>query len=376
MKFSFFCKQCKHRYAVDEPVWRCTCGSLLDVEREGTFDLQSVERWDRGLWRYRAFLPVKQDGNRIRLGEGSTALVPFDLDGRRIWMKLEQGSPTGSFKDRGAAVLIGKVKEIGVTRIVEDSSGNAGAAIAAYAARADIECHIFVPESTSQTKLVQMQAYGARIIPVSGNRQQTADAALDAAKDCYYASHSWNPLFFEGTKTIAYEMLEQLESRLLHAMVVPAGNGTLVLGLWIGFRELLAAGLIDRLPKLYAVQAEACRPLVTGWKEERWPVETILPQPTLAEGIAVSCPVRGRQILDAVRESGGAVLCVEEEEIRSALSEMAGKGYLMEPTSAAAIAGCRKILPLLPREETLATVITGHGLKTVSTIEKMAFHRR
>ncbi len=361
---------------MDEPIWRCPCGSLLDVEREGAFDLQSVERWDRGLWRYRAFLPVEEDRNRIRLGEGSTALVPFDLDGRRIWMKLEHCSPTGSFKDRGAAVLISKAKEIGVTSIVEDSSGNAGAAIAAYAAQADIECRIFVPESTSQAKLVQMQAYGARMIPVPGNRQQTAKAALEAAKDCYYASHSWNPLFFEGIKTIAYEMLEQLEFPPLHAVVVPAGNGTLVLGLWIGFGELHAAGLIDRLPKLYAVQAEACRPLSTGWKEDRWPVETIQPQPTLAEGIAVSYPVRGRQILDAVRESGGAVLCVKEEEIYSALWDMAGKGYLMEPTSATAIAGCRKILPLQPQGETLATVITGHGLKAVSTMEKMPFCRR
>jgi threonine synthase len=371
MRFSFVCRNCHGRYSIEEPIWRCACGSLLDIEREGEFSFDSVERWDRGLWRYRAFLPVREDKNRIFLGEGSTALVPLDLDGRQIWIKQEQCSPTGSFKDRGAAVLVSKAKEIGIAKVVEDSSGNAGCAIAAYAGQAGIECQVFVPESTSPAKLVQIRSYGARVIPVPGTRQQTAEAALIAAENNYYASHSWNPLFFEGTKTIAYEIYEQLGFRSPHAVVVPVGNGTLLLGLRIGFHDLLQAGFIDRLPRFFAVQAEACRPLSIGWKEERWPVERYRPQPTLAEGIAVCCPIRGRQILEAVRESKGGVLCVKEEEIRSALLDMGGKGYLLEPTAATAIAGCRRLLPLFPPEETLAAVITGHGLKAIPLLASL-----
>jgi len=369
--FISICRSCRHRFSLREALWRCPCGELLDITTEGEFDLRSLEGTGRGLWRYRSFLPIDKEENIISLGEGNTPLVPLEMDNRSFWIKLEQCSPTGSFKDRGAAVLISKAKELGIRKVVEDSSGNAGCAMAAYAARAGMECRVFVPESTSPAKLVQMRTYGAHITLVPGSRQDTAAAAMAAAEKEYYASHSWNPLFFQGTKTIAYEIYEQLDHQPVDILVLPAGNGTLLLGAWIGIKELIRAGAIRKLPKLYAVQSVCCCPLLVGQNQGQWPPSDYVPRSTIAEGIAVAAPVRGHQILEAIRESGGGVLGVEEEEIQSTLLDLGHRGYFIEPTAATAIAGVRRLLPSLQRNEQLVSVLSGHGLKASQAIAKI-----
>jgi threonine synthase len=303
------------------------------------------------------------------LGEGFTPLEEMEFNGHRVLLKIDYLFPTGSYKDRGATVLVSKLRELGIRKVVEDSSGNAGSAIAAYCARAGIGCEIYVPESTSSGKLVQIQAYGATVKKVEGSREKTAEVAMEAASKIYYASHCWNPFFLHGTKTFAFEIWEQIGWKAPDALVLPVGHGTLFLGAYIGFKELEDAGKVERIPRLVGIQSAACAPLYQafkkGWKEN-FPTEK---KETMAEGIAIANPVRGRQILEAIRETGGEVLAVTEKEIGVALKEMSRKGHFIEPTSAATVAGLKKYLKNNKKEVVVST-LTGMGLKSVEKMLK------
>lgn len=364
------CQSCGATYRMSDPRWRCGCGGLLDVRFGALFDKRKIVSRKPTMWRYREALPIDEDRNIVSFDEGMTPLIPVDLGPGRLLLKLEQLFPTGSYKDRGAAVLISKAKEMGIERIVEDSSGNAGCAIAAYAARAGMECEILVPESTSPGKLAQILLYGAALRRIPGSREDTADAALAAAETTYYASHSWNPFFFQGTKTFAYEVWEQLDFRAPDALLLPAGNGTLVIGSYIGFRELLENGLIDKVPRIIAVQAENCAPLLAMFREGLDAVPAIETRETIAEGVAIAAPVRGKEIVDIVRETGGKVLAVSDEEVENALILLGRKGLYVEPTSALPVAAYLKC----SGEVTGAVVapLTGHGLKANEKLLKIA----
>ncbi|HEX2981571.1 MAG TPA: threonine synthase [Anaerolineaceae bacterium] len=365
------CTQCGDRYPASEPRWKCECGALLDLEFTPRFDRQRIVSRPPSMWRYREALPIERDEAILTFGEGFTPLAPFRIGGRDVLVKQDQLFPTGSFKDRGAAVLISKARELGVRQVVEDSSGNAGCAIAAWSARAGITCEIYVPASTSPAKTAQIELYGARLVRVSGSREDTARAVLQAANTTYYASHSWNPFFFHGAKTWAFEVWEQLGWRAPDAVVLPVGNGTLLLGASLGFRELLAAGQIERLPRIIAVQSERCAPLAQAFSRHSATPVSIEKQDTLAEGIAIAEPVRGEQILSAVRDSAGAFLTVSEAEIETSLIEMAHQGAYIEPTAAAAIAGAAQYGQQAPANELVVTVFTGHGLKSTEKILKI-----
>jgi len=299
------------------------------------------------------------------MNEGFTPLEEITFDGNRVLIKIDYLFPTGSYKDRGAAVLISKMKEWGVQKVVEDSSGNGGSAIAAYCARAGIECEIYVPQGTSSEKTVQIQAYGATLRKVQGSRERTAEVAMEAAFKIPYASHCWNPFFLHGTKTFAFEVWEQMGWKVPDVLVLPIGHGTLFLGAYIGFKELKEVGMIKRIPRLVGVQSAFCAPLYEafkkGWRETR-PIEK---KETVAEGIAIAEPVRGRQILKAIQETDGEILAVTEKEIRRAQMEMGRKGHFIEPTSAATIGGLIKYLRKKRRRETVVSTLTGTGLKSV-----------
>ncbi len=324
------------------------------------------------MWRYREALPVEQEANIVTLGEGFTPLIQLNIGGQKVWVKQDQLFPTGSYKDRGAAVLVSKMKELGVDYCVEDSSGNAGCAVAAYCARAGIGCEIYVPEDTAQAKLAQIQLYGARLVRVPGSREDTARAVMAAAERHYYASHSWNPFFFQGTKTFAYEVCEQLGWRAPEVVILPVGNGTLLLGAWIGFNELAQAGLISTMPQLVAVQSENCAPLAQAWAQNLVTYPAIEKKETLAEGIAIAAPVRGDQILSAVRQSGGEFITVSDLEIKASLKALARQGFYVEPTAAAATAGVEKYLAGHDRAAQIVTVFTGHGLKATEKMLALA----
>ena len=356
------CTCCQTTYSLDEPRWRCDCGSVLDVAFRPRFDRREMESLGPTMWRYRGAIPVRHDASIVSFDEGYTPLIPVRFGDRTVLVKQDQLFSTGSYKDRGASVLISKVKELGVTHVVEDSSGNAGCAIAAYCANAGIGCTIYVPQHTSPSKLSQIVAYGADLVQVSGSREDTANAALRAAQDAYYASHSWNPFFFQGTKTFAFEVCEQLGWRAPDVVILPAGNGTLLLGAHIGFQELLAAGMISGVPRLVAVQAANCAPLHDAFHERDDACQGTR-SPTLAEGIAIANPIRGPQAIQAVRDSGGSFVTVDEAEIEASLRELGSQGHYIEPTSAATTAAIANYVRESNADEMIVSVFTGHGLK-------------
>ncbi len=359
----------QRRYSLDQPRWCGPEGELLDICFRPRLDRKAIARGRHDMWRYRPALPLAETTAAVTLGEGSTPLTAAELAGTPVWLKQEQLQPTGSFKDRGAAVLLTKARELGVTAVVEDSSGNAGAAVAAYAARAAIRCTIFAPAGTSAAKLRQIRAYGARLKLVDGDREASAQAAQDAAATSYYASHVWNPFFLHGIKTLAYEMCEQLAWRAPELVILPVGNGSLLLGAALGFNDLHAAGLIGRLPRLIGVQPAACAPLVTAFDAGHSEPAAVTARATLAEGAAIDRPRRGAQILAAIRACGGQMLAVSEAEIAAAQRALAAAGFYVEPTAAlapAAVARLRAAAGSWSSDAGLVVVLTGHGLKSVA----------
>jgi len=367
------CLACGKTYAAVEVRWKCDCGGLLDLNFQPIFDPSKIKSYTHGMWRYRAAIPINDDQNILTFQEGFTPLLPLNLEEGLLYVKQDHLFPSGSYKDRGASVLISKAKEIGVHRVVEDSSGNAGCAIAAYCALGGITCDIYVPASTSAGKLAQIQLYGANLHLIPGSRQDTSTAVLAAAEDTYYASHSWNPFFFHGTKTFAYELCEQLGWKAPDTVILPAGNGTLLLGAALGFSELAASGCINRLPRIIAVQSQNCAPLAAAFDNGSDTPALVDVQDTLAEGIAIANPIRGSQIIQAVTQSSGLFITVSEEEITSALLEVSRKGHYIEPTAAATIAGAKNYLNHHSRSgEIIASVFTGHGLKSTEKLLKLA----
>ncbi len=364
----FYCSRCHRFYAVDSRRWRCECGSFLDLEFKPQFPIRKILKRGPSLWRYREALPILRDESILSMGEGFTPLEEIEFSGRRVFLKLDYLSPTGSYKDRGATVLISKVKELGIRRVVEDSSGNAGSAIAAYCARGGIRCEIYVPLTTSAGKLIQIQTYGATLKRIEGSREKTAREAMDAAANIYYASHCWNPFFLHGTKTFAFEIWEQLGWRCPDTLILPVGHGTLFLGAHLGFRELKEAGMIRRVPKLVGVQSAACAPLYQAFRKGFREAQPIEKKETMAEGIAIAEPVRGRQILEALRETGGEMMTVTEKEIETALVEMGQRGHFVEPTSAATVAGVKKYLKKKEEKGIIISTLTGTGLKASEKI--------
>lgn len=358
------CRSCFATYPEKDAVWRCKCGGLLDLDFNPSFSLKKLQGRSFSMWRYREALPVKADKHIVSFGEGFTPLLPVAFGTKKAWIKQDQLFPSGSYKDRGSAVLFSKLKELGVRQVLEDSSGNAGCSMAAYSAKAGIACSIYVPETASPAKLAQIRSHGARLVRIAGTREDTAAAAWQAAQQQYYASHCWSPYFFHGTKTFAYEVCEQLSWKAPDTVVLPVGNGTLVIGAWIGFTELYDLGIIKKRPRIIGIQVSACNPVAQAFDAKRLEVTATEKKQTIAEGIATSNPVRGNQILECIRESGGACISVEEAAIADAFRKMAREGYFIELTSAAVIAGLAQYMQTAGTKEKVVSLFTGHGLKT------------
>jgi threonine synthase len=357
--------------AVSDPAtrWRCPCGGPLDLPRSTTSSLVEAGTGGAGLWRYRSAFPAIADGNAVTLGEGLTPLLPA-RHRPGLSYKLDYLFPTGSFKDRGTTVLASCLRQLGIERAVEDSSGNAGASMAAYFAAAGIAATIFVPAATSPGKTDQIRAFGADLRRVEGSRADVTQAAMDALDAGYYASHLWSPYFLAGTMTVAFELWEQLDQRVPDVVIVPAGGGTLLLGAYLGFQHLMRAGLTSRMPTLIGAQAERFAPLYRAFEAGR---ESTAGVPfdegqTWAEGIRLRDPPRSRQMLRAVRETGGWFEPVPEAEIRAAWRLLARQGLYVEPTAAVAPAAAERIAArgAIKRDQTTVVVLTGSGLKGVA----------
>ena len=352
-------------YPLAEPRWRGDDGSPLMVEPVAGFDAASIERSLRSHWRYRPALPAEFEP--LSLGEGLTPLIALAIDGIDLHAKLEWFNPTCSFKDRGVSVMVSLLRSQGVTRILEDSSGNGGASVAAYAAAAGIDAKILAPRSTSEAKLSQARLHGAEVELVQGTRQDTADEAVRQSSERFYASHNWHPFFLQGVKLLAYEIWEDLGFLSPDVLVVPAGAGSLVLGLWLGFTELRASGCVEALPRIAAVQPRNCMPLAVAFEAGTDDVAPADWQPTIAEGTAIAQPVRGLEVLHAIRATGGTITAVAEDEIAAATRTLAERGLYVEPTSAQVVAALPRLRAsgAIAPGERIVTVLTGSGLKTV-----------
>ncbi|MFQ5795784.1 MAG: threonine synthase [Candidatus Bipolaricaulia bacterium] len=338
------CRECRAVYSEDEAVqrWQCTCGEALDLEFVPEVDPSPPVRFYQGMWAFEELLPVRPEF-RISLGESVTPLVPVIPGQENILVKLEYLLPTGSFKDRGAAVLLSKVRELGIPRVVEDSSGNAGASVAAYSTRAGVRASIFVPDDAPIGKVRTIEAFGAELRRIAGGREAVTEAAqrLCIEEKIYYAGHMINPYFLHGTKTFAFELGAQLDWNAPDAIVCPVGSGTLLLGIHLGFRELVQVGWLDHPPRLLAVQTEEFDPVTRAFHGDG-----DVPQggETIADGMRIVRPVRLDQIVTALRETGGDVVTVSNAEIERALLEAHRGGFLIEPTSATTLAALDRYL--------------------------------
>lgn len=335
------CNKCGQEYPANYFLWKCNCDGLLRIEHQQLFDKDKIIAEDLSLWRYRHIIPLESEYKPITMKEGMTPLLPLNNTNSKALLKLEYLCPTGSFKDRGSTVLISVAKSYKVKEVVEDSSGNAGASIAAYSARAGIKCHIFVPASAKEEKIKRIEGFGAQLTKVEGPRQNATDEALKETESTYYASHWANPFFFQGTKTFAFELWEQLNYCAPDVLVMPVGHGTLLLGSYIGFKELKKSNLIKKLPRLIAVQSELCSPIYSQYVgQECKPSSKVK---LLAEGIAVANPPRQGEISQAISETKGLVCTVSDNEIYAAWRQLCAQGFFIEYTSAVALAGYNKL---------------------------------
>ncbi len=312
--------------------------------------------------RYISSFPLEHERQLVTLGEGGTPLLAARYGRHRIYLKCEGYNPTGSFKDRGTVILVSSLLAAGVETAVEDSSGNAGASLAAYASRSGLKVKIFVPSYASGPKRSQIAAYGAEIVEVPGPRTAASHAALEeAARGTIYASHAFLPHGLAGMATIAYEIVEQLEHPP-GVVVVPVGQGTLLLGLHMGFEAMKIAGAIERVPRLVGVQAAACAPISTAYASGIDAVEMVQERETQAEGIRILEPLRTRDVLQAVGDSGGEMLAVDEDEIASGRDALGKLGLYVEPTSAVIWSGIARAVKTC--EGPIVGVLTGSGYKS------------
>jgi threonine synthase len=293
--------------------------------------------------------------------------------GEGLLLKVDYLFPSGSYKDRGSAVMVSKLAARGVKAIMDDSSGNAGASIAAYAAAASIPCTIYAPAETSPGKLAQIETHGARLVRVDGDRAAAvAAAAQEAAERIFYASHIHQPLFIAGCSTLGFEIWEQCGFAAPDAVFVAVGYGSQLLGLHRAFTSLLAAGVIERMPRLYAVQTAAFPALARAFAADADDVTAAADGTTVAEGIACRQPARGPAMLRTLRESGGAALTVTDDEIAFALRALAGAGYFVEPTGAVSYAGYTKAFgELVTPDERAVVVLSGSGLKAAPLVRAL-----
>jgi len=391
------CRACGTEYAAgtDEP-WRCACGHALDfaVEPRPDGSPPPFSKLDtrRGLWTFFEFLPVSR---QVTLGEGFTPLV--DAPEWDAQFKLEYVFPTGSYKDRGATTVLSRAVELGVDTVIEDSSGNAGAAIATYAARAGLDAEIYVPADIKQSKLVAIQRAGARPVRVEGDREAVTEACHDAVEGDgdaaslgdaprqagagWYASHAWNPAFYAGTMTFAFEVAAQREWTVPDAVVLPLGHGTLLLGAYRGFRALREAGITETEPRLLGAQGTGYAPIAEELGSDPVEPENDGSELTaaldrdedeaepndLVDGVHIREPARHDQIVDAIRDTGGDAVALDADAVEGSLDRLHRAGFYVEPTSAiapAALAEYRR-RGVVDESDDVVVPLTGSGLKTL-----------
>jgi threonine synthase len=373
------CTRCDRNYPPGEIRGVCECGGPLfaryDLERAAkNMRPGHLALREPTLWRYDDVLPVEDPDQRLSLGEGFTPLLRVRRLGiaaglPRLYVKDESGNPTGSFKARGLCVAVSMAKALGVADVSLASAGNAGSALAAYAARGGLKAHVFLPADIPQLFLIETQALGADVRTVEGTIAEAGKAATQAAQE-----HGWydcatfkEPYRVEGKKTMGYELAEQMGWKLPDAILYPTGGGTGLVGMWKAFAEMEQMGFVGPArPRMYAVQAEGCAPVVKAFTDGKNAVEAWPDPRTHALGLRVPRPYADALILDAIRQSHGAAVAVSEEEIAAGVREASGaEGLFMAPEGGACVAALRKLRASghLSPDDTVVVFNTGTGLK-------------
>lgn len=356
------CPACAFSAAPDpEEPWQCPNGHPLEYAAPPQLGAEppTVDALAPGVWTFETVLPETE---HTSMGEGWTPLVPDPEWGSSF--KLEYLSPTRSFKDRGATVLIARAAGLGVDRVLEDSSGNAGAAIATYAAHAGLDADIYIPASTPDAKRRRIERTGADVVTVDGPRDAATAACHDAvaAGDGWYASHAWHPAFAAGTATFAYELAAQRGWRVPDAVVLPVGHGTLLLGAYRGFDAMATAGWTDAIPELYAVQAAGTAPLVAALDGDA----AAAGDNTIAAGVQIEAPARFTELKTAVQSTGGTAIAVDSTATSATLDRLHRSGYHVEPTAAIAPAALEPLRTRghLGSDDEVVVPLTGAGSTT------------
>lgn len=364
MIYEIRCSKCG-RISSKVTDYRCLCGSPLEIRLHFSFDKKKIRGKEHSLWRYVSFFPCVRQKEIISLGEGWTPLVKFS-DG--LYFKMEHLNPTGSFKDRGSTVLVSAlyspIKEAG-GYISEDSSGNAGASMAAYAARAGLKARIYVPETVSGLKFSQILFYGAEVVKVSGGRSKVAEEAQKPENGKFYGGHILHPFFRDGIRTLSYELCEQFNWKLPELVYLPVSAGTLLLGLISGLDHLKDSGVIDTVPKIVACQTRQVSPSYHRIKGLKYvPPRKVN---SIADALISVNPPLIELMVKRLKEFDGDSLMVEEDEIIKAFKDLARSGFFVEPSSAVAYAGYKKQLQSkeISIDSRTVIVLTGIGLKTL-----------
>lgn len=378
------CARCDRRFGLSELLGLCPCGSPLLVrydlgKAKVVLDRSSFASRVGSLWRYRELLPLQDDAHLISLGEGYTPLLDAknlagELGLRRLWIKDEAQNPTGSFKDRGLSVAISRAKELGVKKAAIPSAGNAGGSFAAYAARAGIEAHVFMPRDTPTANQIEVAQYGARLALVDGLISDCGRIVAEkkTAEGWFDFSTLKEPYRVEGKKTMGYEIAEQLGWRLPDVIIYPTGGGTGLIGMWKAFGELAELGWIGaKRPRMVSVQASGCAPIVKAFRENQSAAEPWPNGQTIAAGLRVPQAVGDFLMLQAIRESRGVATSVGDDEMLAEIRRV-GKteGLFFCPEGAACIAALRRLVKSgwVRRDDETLVFNTASGLKYLDVI--------
>lgn len=376
------CFECNREFPSNETGFRCkNCNGLLEAKFE-VIGRKAPNWGDRQLsvWKYRELLPIENRESVVSLAEGGTGLhfcrrLGSELGLKNLYVKNEGENPTGSFKDRGMTVAISKAKELGKKKVLCASTGNTAASLAAYSARAGMECTVLVPKGkVAGGKMLQVIMHGAKVTEIEGDFDKALEDALKmSARDKeLYLMNSINPYRLEGQKTIAFEILDQLDQAVPDAVILPVGNGGNISAAWKGFSEFQQLEIVKNRPRMIGIQAEKAAPIVDAVKNGRDKIAPTKDPQTIATAIRIGSPVNWPKVLTAIRESEGTAETVTDREILEAQKELAIlEGIFVEPASAASIAGLKKLAEQgkIDSSETVVCVTTGHGLKDPSVLE-------
>lgn len=383
--FQIECITCGQKYPSDMTGYVCrSCGDLLDIryDPQGTAERLSRSDWTSrplGVWRYLELLPIQDPSEIVSLKEGGTNLyhckkLGSELGLKRLFVKNEGENPTGSFKDRGMTVGVTKARGIGAKAVICASTGNTASSLAAYAARAGMQCVVVIPEGKiALGKLAQAMMYGAKVVSMKGNFDEALELVMESCDQLgFYLLNSINPYRIEGQKTAAFEICEQLGSPP-DTLIIPVGNAGNISAYWKGFNEFLSADLSQSLPRMIGIQAFGSSPIVKAFKKHYDTIQPTTTPETVATAIRIGKPVSWKKALRAIHESNGMAESVTDEEILFAQKLLAREeGLFVEPASAASIAGLIKLKDLgeIDPEESVVCVTTGHGLKDPETAIK------